>query len=310
MAPKVSHKRKGIRSPMTKPISASTMGKALVLLATTCAALSTRRHAPTKRGFQVSTHKSRSDHTTVLYYRDLDEHHAMNAESIRAAAASMDVRVSTPTAHRAITSKSQPLDDDQTIMDEYLEYVERRYSRMHKHTSPVAVQPSHFSPGKFVLSTLVYSSSSSSPSSLAAARADNEALQALGLTGLASERLRQRLQAPREFRNEHESAVNFFQYFTNAEKFVASTAELAGGRLAPHVSLSFLAQFKLLIESFSKFIKAYVTSLKVMANFAVRVVPAILERGGLRHSVRFLSVATVAVLLMFRPLLKGFMKQA
>jgi hypothetical protein len=125
--------------------------------------------------------------------------------------------------------------------------------------------------------------------------------------------LRTRLHAPREFRNEHESAVNFFHYFSpkEAEKRSAvAESSVAAGRLAPHVSLSFGAQFALMMESLRKVLTAYMTSLKVMGSFFVRAVPAILEKGGLRHSVRMMSVASVAILLMFRPLFKGFMKQA
>lgn len=308
MAMKVANKR----IPKTRtPISAANMGKALVLLATTCAALSTRRHTPTKRGFEVSTNKSvgsRTDRITVLHYRDLDELDAMNAESVSDALT--EVRVSTPTLHRAIAPESQPMTDEQIVMDEYLEYVERRYSRMHrpKSTDKAVVQPSLFSPGKFMLSTLVYSSRTPSPTSHSAA--ENEALRALGLTSLASERLRQRLQAPREFRSEHESAINFLQYFAKVDKLAMSATEASGGRLSPHVGLSFLAQWKLLLHSLGKILMSYVTSIRIMAHWAVRVVPAILERGGLRRSVRLLSVASVAILLLFRPLLRGFVKRA
>ena len=186
MATKVTHKRKDTPSrKTTHPLSAATMGKALVLLATTCAALSTRRHTPTRRGFEVSTRKSRSDRITVLHYRDLDDYHvAPNVENA-AVAGSMNVSgVSTPTLHRAITEirpKPQPLDEDQIVMDEYLEFVERRYTRMmlkQKATSKPVGQQSIFSPGKFILSTLVYSSQSSP---LPTARPDNDAFQALGL---------------------------------------------------------------------------------------------------------------------------------
>ncbi|KAL7475855.1 hypothetical protein ACHAW6_001754, partial [Cyclotella cf. meneghiniana] len=231
MATKVTHKRKDTPSrKTTHPLSAATMGKALVLLATTCAALSTRRHTPTRRGFEVSTHKSRSDRITVLHYRDLDDYHmAANVES-GAAAGSMNVSgVSTPTLHRAITKirpKPQPLDEDQIIMDEYLKFVERRYTCMmlkQKATMSKRVgQQCIFSPGKFIRSTLVYSLQSS-PSS--GARPDNEALRALDLANLASKRLRQRLQAPRDFRNKHESAIHLFRYFANADTVVASVTE-------------------------------------------------------------------------------------
>lgn len=275
------HKRRCAK----QTISASSMGKALVLLATSCAALSTGRTVPTRAGL------GRPD--TSLHYRSLSEYEMMArlpSQSTDAAVSSIDIKVATPHTRRIIQ-------DEQIVMDEYLEYVEKRYSRMHRRKKSISKPIAFVFPTKMI-STMVY-------------QTNNEALQALGLTGLVSERLRTRLHAPREFRNEHESAVNFFHYFSpkEAEKTVAESS-VASGRLAPHVSLSFAAQFALMMESLRKIFTAYMTSLKVMGSFFARAVPAILEKGGLGHSVRMLSVASLAVLLMFRPLVKGFMKQA
>jgi hypothetical protein len=219
------------------------------------------------------------------------------SRSTDAAVSSIDIKVATPHTRRIIHAKAAVVQDEQIVMDEYLEYVEKRYSRMHRRKKSISKPIAFVFPTKMI-STMVY-------------QTNNEALQALGLTGLVSERLRTRLHAPREFRNEHESAVNFFHYFSpkEAEKTVAESS-VASGRLAPHVSLSFAAQFALMMESLRKIFTAYMTSLKVMGSFFARAVPAILEKGGLGHSVRMLSVASLAVLLMFRPLLKGFMKQA
>jgi hypothetical protein len=293
------NKRKGTLSSL----SAASMGKALVLLATSCTAFTTGRHAPTHtRGLDLSKH-ARSD-MTVLYYRELDEYHQMVGRSqpvTPPATSTIDVRVATPTAaptrpNQKAKASSQP--DEQIVMDDYLEFVERRYSRMHRRSQAKTMQ--FIFPAKMMLFYQVRTPPTS----------DNEALQALGLTGLVSERLRQRLNAPREFRNEHESAVNFFHYFTHQERPTQQVVASQGGRLAPQVSLSFAAQFRLLAQSLSRFFSAYATSMKLMGNFAVRAIPAILEKGGVRHSLKMMSVASLAILLMFRPLMRGFIKQA
>jgi hypothetical protein len=270
------------------------MGKALVLLATSCAALSTGRHGPTR---------SMGRTNTMLHYRDLNEYEVINTAEPRtneAKATKIDIKIATPHTRRIIRRPTVQAQDEQIVMDEYLEYVEKRYSRMHR-------RKSMSKPLAFVLPTKMISTIMYQP-------ADNEALQALGLTGLISERLRTRLHAPREFRNEHESAVNFFHYFSPKEvekRLKQDEANaVAAGRLSPHVSLSFVAQFSLMMESLRKVMMAYMTSLKVMGSFFVRAVPAVLEKGGLRHSIRMMSVASVAILLMFRPLFRGFMKQA
>lgn len=281
------HKRRGAK----QTISASSMGKALVLLATSCAALSTGRPVPTRAGL------GRSD--TSLNYRSLNDYEMMARLPSRSNDVSIDIKVATPQTRRIIRAKPV-VQDEQIVMDEYLEYVEKRYSRMHRRNS--ISKPTAFVFPTKMISTMVYQTP-----------VDNEALKALGLTGLISERLRTRLHVPREFRNEQESAVNFFHYFSpkEAEKTSAvAESSVASGRLAPHVSLSFAAQFALMMESLRKILTAYMTSLKVMGSFFARAVPAILEKGGLRHSVKMMSVASLAVLLMFRPLFKGFMKQA
>lgn len=285
------HKRRGAK----QTISASSMGKALVLLATSCAALSTGRPVPTRADL------GRSD--TSLNYRSLNDYEMMTRLPSRSndvpVVSSIDIKVATPQTRRIIRTKPV-VQDEQIVMDEYLEYVEKRYSRINRINSISKPTASVF-PTKMI-STIVHQTP-----------VDNEALQALGLTGLISERLRTRLHAPREFRNEHESAVNFFHYFSpkEAEKTSAvAESSVSSGRLAPHVSLSFAAQFALMMESLRKILTAYMTSLKVMGSFFARAVPAILEKGGLQHSVKMMSVASLAVLLMFRPLFKGFMKQA
>ena len=270
-------------------ISALTMGKALaVILTTSCAALSPTRYH--------STHRSPRPSDTAMHYRNLHDYEMSSQSPLKhqKRANAIGIKLTNP---KQLISQQKAPQDEQIIMDEYLEYIEKRYSRMHR---PVkSIRNSFVFP---IVSTLVFDTST----------VTNEAFQALGLTGLISERLRTRLHAPREFRNEHESAVNIFHYFSpkEVENRSSDTVAMATGRLAPHVSLSFGAQFSLLMGSVRKVFNAYFTSLKVMSSFFARLVPAILERGGVRHSLRMMSVASVAMLLMFRPLFKGFMKQA
>ena len=137
-------------------------------------------------------------------------------------------------------------------------------------------------------------------------------LNVLGLSNLASARLRQRLHVPRDLRREvsllttsTENAVNLFNHYVRTPTSNNSTPIQIGGRLAAFVSLSFLGQLKLMINTLITFTKALITSLKIMANFASRAIPEILNNGGFGHSVRMVSVVSIAIILMFRPLLKG-----
>lgn len=319
-------------------MSAASMGKALVIFATSCAALSsqpTRTSTSTPspihhhgkgrfRGSLISHRNDKIECTVALNYRDSDEDQPAsfqfaNDKALASAIASnkkVNTSASTPTRWISIpefTSRfpqAGPQDEQQENMDEYLEYVEKRYSRMNRRSTVSKPLEFHF-PGKSLIFTYFFHSESP-----ATAPTEKDPLDVLGLGSLASERLRQRLHVPREFRDEMSSL------FSSTETAVLLLSPLIlrklpsntsanteiGGRLASSVSLSFVSQLQLMMNSFKRLTAAFVTALKIMANFSSRVMTQILDNGGIRHTVRMASVASFAILLMFRPLFKGALK--
>ena len=331
-----------------------------------------------------------SYHSIVtLYYRETDEDqsHSMRAANQSAVDSTITTaRVSTPTRRHdgnhnnnmftinpftmlPTSAKATPTKEDkeQLAMDQYLEYVERRYSRLtpkHKKQQTQRMRPKVILdmklPRKIFMSTLTLhrlhlgqpmtqqnknhatnqqqlSSSSTTVVNngyeAAAARQqqqasatdeEKDALNALGLSSLASARLRQRLHVPRDLRDEHmlltsgtTSAVNFINYMVHLNDLPLSSSKASssletedvGGRTSIYTSLSFTAQFQLLIGTLQKLSMAFVNTLRILGSFGKRMFTEILDKGGFRHSVRMMSVVPLAIILMFRPLFRGMMKQ-
>jgi len=255
-------------------------------------------------------------------------------------------------------------------MDEYIEFAEKRYSRMHpeyhakQQHKKQARQGSnqqgdgrrprvmldftlprkifmltlslHRSAPLTILPTVASSSSSSEPKPTQEDIDEEEdPLNVLGLSGLASARLRQRLHVPRDLRDEHmliasstQSAVNFLTYCVNTGrplvhvhpsadgKEVSSSsspssaaAAADGGRTSSYIALSFPAQFKLLVNTMRRLVVAFVRTTRITTAFAKRACEEILNKGGFRNTVQLASVASVAIIFMFKPLFKGAMKQ-
>lgn len=244
-------------------ISAAATGKALLLLATSCAAFrsgnqpltpsATRRTQP--RIFESAQSRSgRSIHGISLRYRDADV--------------------------------DQPIDMQMQVdMDEYLEYVEKRYSRMHQTTTvsrPRVVLDFHL-PQKILISALVLCFSKTlpktSPNSIG--KYDRkDPLQTLGLSGLASAHLRQRLNSSREDQREDLLPIS---------------------RLAKSSSSQSDINCLKILSTFHRVTNAFASSLATVTNFfSLRVIPELLlEKGGY-------PMATLALLLMIRPLLGAF----
>lgn len=263
-------------------------------------------------------------------------------------------------------------------MDEYIEYAERRYSRMHprhqrqqqqrqqqqqqrvsgaRRSKAKLILDFHL-PRKIFLSIIALqtpqqtspassSANNNRPAAAAAAAATEEEeeedpLIALGLSGLASPRLRQRLHVPRDLRDEHTlltsgatGAVNFIAHYCasaaaastgaaapsapgNAATAKTSTAavpdgqekqQLSGGRNASYASLSFPEQLRLLKSTLSRLVLAFARTLALLASFATRAFSAVLEGGGFRTTARAAAAMAVAIVLMFRPLFGGAMRQ-
>jgi len=248
---------------------------------------------------------------------------------------------------------SGPVNDEQSVMDEYLEYVDRRYSRIHEKTAAASssrqrrprVVLDFQLPRKIFFSTLAVhqrgqNSSATTAASISASTTTTMTasspqalaeLNALGLSDLASARLRQRLQAPRDLRDEFTAASYLLDHLPSPsfEAALASHMQGAspspapvlsssttttvaqptvGGRVSSFSNLGAVAQFQLMMQTLSKFFRAFVTSIKIMGNFASRVIPEILEKGGFRHSCKMMSAASLALLFMFKPLFRGAMK--
>lgn len=363
---------------------------------TTCRRIETPRTIPQRRrsnGRRLSNSNGGgpSFHSIVaLYYRETDEDQSSSMRAANQSAVDSTIttaRVATPTRRHdgnhnnnnmftinpftmlPTSAKATPTKEDkeQLAMDQYLEYVERRYSRLtpkhkkqqtHQRIRPKVILDMKL-PRKIFMSTLTlhrlhlgqpmtqqnknHATNQQQPSSssttvvnngyeAAAARQqqasatdeEKDALNALGLSSLASARLRQRLHVPRDLRDEHmlltsgtTSAVNLINYMVHLNDLPLSSSKAAstletedvGGRTSIYTSLSFTAQFKLLIGTLQKLSMAFVNTLRILSSFGKRMFTEILDKGGFRHSVRMMSVVPLAIILMFRPLFRGMMKQ-
>eukprot|EP00986_Skeletonema_menzelii_P020605 scaffold31778_cov137-Skeletonema_menzelii.AAC.2 len=330
-------------------VSAATMGKALatILASSSCGAFQ-----PTCRNGIVGSgllHTVDRPHTVSLHYQyggDTDEipirMHAEANESVEKTGRQSVWRlVSLPQLTR--TPSESVNDDQQSVMDEYLEYVDRRYSRIH--SSSRQRRPSVFLdfhlPRKIFFSTLALQRgqkvppqtvAASSPTTMTASSPQALAeLNALGLSDLASTRLRQRLQAPRDLRDEFTAASYILENYLPSPSFETALAAhiqrespspapvlsgsastiaqpAVGGRVSSFSNVGAVAQFQLMMKTLRKCFQAFATAIKIMGNFASRAIPEILEKGGFRHSCKMMTAATLALLFMFKPLFKGAMK--
>ena len=204
---------------------------------------------------------------------------------------------------------------EQLVMDEYLELVQRRYNRLHiittststpKQTQSISSSSSssHQRPSKpnnnIFLSRLTLSHrplslfsqpTTSTPSSSSRRIASNDVsgenkveedpLQALGLSGLASDKLRQRLHV----HVQPTTSIAFVNYPMTTQDTTAATTTTAAEAASTSVT-SFIdgarRQMKHLLESLHRIIYS------VLYTFLV-------EGGGLRHSARILSVISVVL---------------
>ena len=337
-----------------KAVSAAAMGTALAAILATSAAF---QSSPTAAiaGIGNGLLRTHEQHSTMaLHYRygsSEDDQPTLQPEKNSRVDKSGDRQ----SFSRRIVSLSQltfmrPVDDQQSVMDDYLEYVDRRYSRIHQQAArspsrrPRVILDFQL-PRKIFFSTLALhqraqqvpsaAAAAASPSITAASPQALAELNALGLSDLASARLRQRLQAPRDLRDEFSAASYLFDHLPSpsieaalvthlqgsinraspvpapvktSSSNAVSTAPAVGGRVSSFANVGPIAQFQLMFQTLQKIFQAFVTSIKIMANFAPRLIPEILENGGFRHSVKMMSLATAAVLLMFKPLFRGAMK--
>ncbi len=294
----------------TKPtaISAAAMGRTLVILATSCAAFQGGAdHAPSRRLAMTSPHhrsavvgdanaidrrgprsRSRTGSRTVLQYRRGDDDQPMDMQLANDRAVARH--------HVASTSIIDTNGRQQDDMDEYIEYLERRYSRIHGTRESNNARPRVLLdlelPRKIFMATLSMHTprvpqvvtSAPSPSSTCSREGDGSTLKILGLTSLASARLRQRLHAPPS---------------TAVTSRVGTTSPSSSQAACIRTS----TQSKTLIPTIptiQRVVNTASSSLRIITNFiSLRIIPELLERG------TGLSLASFAILLLVRPLLRG-----
>ena len=241
-----TRKTRALNNSKTTVMSVASMGRAVVLLATSCAAFQsshsisspvTRPHlrsaARGSRFQEWTSHRRGFDRDGALRYRDGDGDQPIDMQIANAGAVVQQVstganrRASTPTRSWVFPMRLLPsspattvIDERQVAMDEYLDYVEKRYNRLHQGT---------VSRPRVVLDSRSIDHSLTKPS-----------------------------------------------YFGS------------------------LDQFEFMMNSLQRVTITLISSLRIMTNF--RIIPEILVKGGF-------SVASFAILLMFRPLLKGAFMQ-
>ncbi|KAL3782448.1 hypothetical protein ACHAW5_000170 [Stephanodiscus triporus] len=214
-----------------------------------------------------------------LRYRDGDDNQPVDMK----AGSSGGALCTTQTLGSGLTPAAE-VDTRQVDMDEYIEYLERRYSRIHRVTTAsfdrprVAVVDSRIIRSMFTLSILdrrastapaaSASSSSSSSSRFATCQGEEcDHLNILGLSGLASAELRRRLNGTKSSRRPR--------------------------------SLGLLGRARSTMTDLNGGARALGSSLRIVTNFCIMtVIPDLLE-GGFG-----LSVTSFAILLLVRPLLR------
>ena len=179
-------------------ISASTMGRALLLLS--IATTSTNAFTSCSPS-AITTTTINQQSNSALQYRygnddnqpiDMKQFNNINSATIhrrrRSHHMSSSRRPSTTPSPSPPTQR--PTIELEQEMDEYIEYLDRRYTRMHpKRQSPSSIVYKYFNLQGKILSSLLPSSQTSSGSS----NNKDHTIKILGLSGLASKRLRQRL---------------------------------------------------------------------------------------------------------------------
>lgn len=233
------------------------------------------------------------------------------------------------------------IDERQAQLDEYVKFSHARYSRLHAGESREKSDVNRSGPKrrprslldlslpkKMLFSFLAVQTRSVKPM-VEGHPQEEDPLQVLGLSGLASERLKQRLHTKRDL---DLTSVDV-AYQLLSQRMMAATASTPavpsewlvpvtsppspdplrtateGGRTTSYVSASPLSQLRLLISTLKSFTAALAETTAILWRFAVRVVREVLAKGGFRHSLRMMSVASVALVLMIKPIMQSSMSQ-
>lgn len=234
------------------------------------------------------------------------------------------------------------MDERQAELDEYVKFAAARYSRLHAGESDREKSDVNQSgrerrpktildlslPRKVFFSSLAIQRRPVNPM-VEGHPQEEDPLQVLGLSGLASERLKQRLHLKRDPDLPSIDAA----YQMLSQRMMAATASTPaapsewlvpvpsplspdplrttaeGGRTTSYVSASPLSQLRLLISTMKSFAAALAETSAILGRFFVSVVREVLNKGGFRHSLRMMSVASVALVLMIKPIMHSSMSQ-
>ena len=234
------------------------------------------------------------------------------------------------------------MDERQAELDEYVKFAAARYSRLHAGESDREKSDVNQSgrerrprtildlslPRKVFFSSLAIQRRPVNPM-VEGHPQEEDPLQVLGLSGLASERLKQRLHLKRDPDLPSIDAA----YQMLSQRMMAATASTPavpsewlvpvpspsspdplrttgeGGRTTSYVSASPLSQLRLLISTMKSFAAALAETSTILGRFFVSVVREVLNKGGFRHSLRMMSVASVALVLMIKPIMHSSMSQ-
>lgn len=251
-------------------LSASSMGKALVLLHL---ASSATAFSPGTAGNSItpSTTIRQPQHTVLQYRNGADEYFAIPTPSSYMGVSSSS---STPT----LKPTTEIIKEEQD-MDEYLDYLQNRYTRMHHH-HPNKRRRRHPPSRSIVMMTTIFarlvpptiSSSTAEDDTSSSFQEEEEEqchpLKVLGVSELASQRLRERLQVVSS-----SNAIN-----TRRRRSVAFVQ-------LKQMTNRILSSIRMMTNFFS---------LNVLVNKAGR---------------EFLVASSLAMLLLVRPLLRGTFRQ-
>ena len=169
-------------------VSASTMSRALLLLSI----------ATSANAFTSCSSTIHQQSNSALQYRyGNDDNQPIDMKQFNINSSAMRRRRRShlmSSSRRPSTTPSPPPTQKPTMeleqeMDEYIEYLDRRYTRMHPKRSSTKIVYTYFNLQGKILSSLLPSPTTSSGSS----NNRDDTIKILGLSGLASKRLRQRL---------------------------------------------------------------------------------------------------------------------
>lgn len=312
----------------------------MVLLATSCAALSSpsssthggRTPSSINRGFyqQASTGS-----TTALRYRSSGDSQSVDRQDVydRAVAhlnqdktsatfrrnyRAPQIRVPAPVPSPTVG----PQDEQQLVMDEYLEYVEKRYNRVHSRDAEATPLTSQGSSRNAVFSPWAWLSDTSSVTRASiTSGSSTDPLYILGLSKLASAQLLQKHQVPARSKHDFsfpalsvESVLFFVVPESPLRAALVDSASItdsvakSGGRVASFVGVSFLGQLKLMTKTLQRLWSSFTTTVKILSGFVSRTFSGVLKNGGFRRSAHAFSVASIAALFVLRPVFRAAMK--